>query len=55
MTKPDQKLTAAEPNDLANSLSFALRFEGRRSEHDADRLNADIVSKWPYLDKADMR
>ena len=29
MTDREQKLTPAEPNDLANSLSFALRFEGR--------------------------
>jgi hypothetical protein len=28
MTESDQKLTPAEPDDLANSLSFALRFEG---------------------------
>jgi hypothetical protein len=54
MTEPEQELTPAEPDDLANSLSFALRFEGRKSQHDADRLNADIVAKRlvRYLDKA---
>jgi hypothetical protein len=54
MTEPDPKLTPAEPDDLANSLSFALRFEGRKSQHDSDRLNADIVAKRlvRYLDKA---
>jgi hypothetical protein len=54
MTKPEQKLTLAEPDDLANSLSFALRFEGRKSKHDSDRLNADIVAQRlvRYLDKA---
>ena len=45
MTEPEQKLTPAIPDDLANALSFALRFEGRKSQHDADRLNADIVAK----------
>jgi hypothetical protein len=45
MTEPDQKLTPATPEDLAESLSFALRFEGRKSQHDSDRLNADIVAK----------
>jgi hypothetical protein len=28
MTAPEQKLTPAEPDDLADSLSFALTFEG---------------------------
>jgi hypothetical protein len=53
MTESDQKLTAATPDDLAQSLSFALRFEGRKSQHDSDRLNADIVAKRlvRYLDK----
>jgi hypothetical protein len=45
MTEPDPKLTPAEPDDLASALSFALRFEGRKSQHDSDRLNADIVAK----------
>jgi hypothetical protein len=45
MTEPDPKLTPATPEDLAQSLSFALRFEGRKSQHDSDRLNADIVAK----------
>jgi hypothetical protein len=50
----EQKLTPATPEDLAESLSFALRFEGRKSQHDSDRLNADIVAKRlvRYLDKA---
>jgi hypothetical protein len=54
MTEPDPKLTLATPDDLAQSLSFALRFEGRKSQHDSDRLNADIVAKRlvRYLDKA---
>jgi hypothetical protein len=54
MTEPEQKLTPAEPDDLADSLSFALRFAGRKSKHDSDRRNADIVAKRlvRYLDKA---
>ena len=54
MTEPEQKLTPATPEALANSLSFALRFEGRKSQHDSDKLNADIVAKRlvRYLDKA---
>ena len=45
MTQPEQKLTPAEPDDLADSLSFALRHEGRKSQHDSDKLNADIVAQ----------
>jgi hypothetical protein len=30
---------------IADTLSFALRHEGRKSRHDSDRLNADIVAK----------
>jgi len=45
MAQPEQKLTPAEPDDLADSLSFALRHEGRKSQHDSDKLNADIVAK----------
>jgi hypothetical protein len=54
MTEQEQKLTLATADDLAQSLSFALRFEGRKSQHDSDRLNADIVAKRlvRYLDKA---
>jgi hypothetical protein len=54
MTGPEQNLAAAAPDDLVNALSFALRFEGRKSEHDADRLNADIGAKRlvRHLDKA---
>jgi hypothetical protein len=54
MTEPEQKLTPAEPHDLADSLSFALRHEGRKSQHDSDKLNADIVAKRlvRHLDRA---
>jgi hypothetical protein len=49
MTEPDLKLTPATPDDLADSLSFALRFEGRKSKHDSERLNADIVARRLWL------
>jgi hypothetical protein len=55
MTEPEQKqLTPATPDDLADALSFALRHEGRKSQHDSDKLNADIVAKRlvRHLDKA---
>jgi hypothetical protein len=44
MTEPDPKLTPAEPNDLAQTLSFALRFEGKRRYTDTDRFAADIIA-----------
>jgi hypothetical protein len=54
MNEPDCKLTPAEPDDLADSLSFALRHEGRKSQHDSDKLNADIVAQRlvRHLDRA---
>jgi hypothetical protein len=36
MTDPDEKLTLADPDDLAAALAFALKFEGRKRQHDAD-------------------
>ena len=54
MTEPDPKLTLEQPDDLADTLSFALRHEGRKSQHDSDKLNADIVAKRlvRHLDRA---
>ena len=54
MTEPDPKLTVAQPDDVADTLSFALRHEGRKSQHDSDKLNADIVAKRlvRHLDRA---
>ena len=54
MTKSEQNHASADLDDLGNSLSFALRFEGRKSKHDSDRLNAHIVAQRlvRYLDKA---
>ena len=41
---PD-KLTPADPADLAAALAFALRFAGRRRTHNADEIMAEIVAK----------
>jgi hypothetical protein len=43
---PDpEKLTPANPDDLASALAFALRFQGRKRVHNADELMAEIVAK----------
>jgi hypothetical protein len=51
---PDEKLTPADPEDLARGLSFALKFEGKKRWHDADALVADVVARRlvRYLDRA---
>jgi hypothetical protein len=51
---PDEKLSPADPEDLANDFSFALKFEGRKRWHDADGFMADIVAKRlvRYLERA---
>lgn len=40
----DEVLRAAEPNDIAEALTHALRFDGRRRVHDADELMAGLVA-----------
>lgn len=45
MTDDPEKLTPATPEDLAESLAFALRFNGRKRVHDADQFMADIVAR----------
>lgn len=37
-------LTPATPDDLADALAFALRFEGRKRKHDADEFMAMMVA-----------
>ncbi len=39
------KLTPADPADIAGSLAFALRYEGRKRNHSADEIMAEIVAK----------
>ena len=45
MTDPPDKLTPADPRDLADALAFALRFQGRKRVHNADEIMAEIVAK----------
>ena len=43
---PDaDKLTPADPSDLADAIAYALRFRGRRRVHNADEIMAEIVAK----------
>jgi hypothetical protein len=44
---PDSRdqLTPADPKDLADTLAFALRFQGRKRVHDADVFMSEIVAK----------
>jgi len=44
-TMPDERLTPASPEDLADTLAFALRFKGRKRIHNADEIMAEIVAK----------
>ena len=44
MTEPE-KLTPADPADLASALAFALRYSGRKRIHDADAFMAEIVAQ----------
>ncbi len=45
MIDPADKLTPADPRDLADALAFALRFQGRKRVHNADEIMSDIVAK----------
>jgi hypothetical protein len=47
-------LTPADPRDLADSVAFALKLEGRKRKHDADEYMAEIVAKRRvrYLERA---
>jgi hypothetical protein len=40
----DDKLTPADPSDLAQSISFSLRFNGRKRFHQGDKFMADITA-----------
>lgn len=45
MTDAPERLTPATPEDLADALAFALRFDGRKRKHDAAEMMARIVAK----------
>jgi hypothetical protein len=40
----DDKLTPADPSDVAGSIAFALRFNGRKRFHEGDKLMAYITA-----------
>ncbi len=45
MADPVERLTPATPDDVADTLAFALRFDGRKLTHRADEIMAEIVAK----------
>ncbi len=45
MPDAPESLTPAAPEDLADALAFALRFEGRKRTHDAAEIMARIVAR----------
>jgi hypothetical protein len=54
MSDPVERLTPADPDDLAAAIAFALRYQGRKRVHNADELMAEIVAKRlvEYLERA---
>jgi hypothetical protein len=49
----DPKLTPADPSDLAYSIAFALRFDGRKRFHRGDEFMANLTADHivRYLDR----
>ena len=45
MTDAPDRLMPAAPEDLADALAFALRFDGRKRKHDAGEIMAQIVAR----------
>jgi hypothetical protein len=45
MPEPPERLTPADPCDLAAALAFALRFEGRKRKHAAAEYMAAIAAE----------
>lgn len=45
MPDQDEKLTSADPEDIAASIAFALMFSGRKRVHDCDRMTASIAAQ----------
>jgi hypothetical protein len=50
----DAPLSPASPDDLADTLAFALRFDGRKRKRDAGEFMAAIVARRlvEHLDRA---
>jgi hypothetical protein len=45
MPDADEKLTPADPADLADAIAFALRYSGRKRVHQADEYMAAIAAR----------
>ena len=45
MPEPTEHLTPAEPDAVAEALSFALRYDGRKRVHDAADAMARITAE----------
>jgi len=45
MSADDQTLSPAKPEDVVNSLAFALRYSGRKRVNDAGEMMAAMVAK----------
>ncbi len=45
MSDTPERFTIAAPEDLADALAFALRFDGRKRKHDAAEIMSRIVAK----------
>ena len=41
----DDKLTPADPHDLAEAIAFALRYRGKKRVHQADEYMAQIAAE----------
>jgi hypothetical protein len=41
----EEKLSPADASDIAESISFALLFSGRKRVHDSDRMTASIAAQ----------
>jgi hypothetical protein len=41
----DDRLTPADASDIADSISFALLFSGKKRLHDSDRMMASISAQ----------
>jgi len=44
MSEPPPQLRLANPEEIAETLAFALRYNGRRRVHDADGVTARIAA-----------
>jgi hypothetical protein len=45
MADANEKLTPADPDDLAEAIAFALRYSGRKRVHQADEYMARIAAE----------